>query len=332
MIFGDYDSMDSNDLKKKIEELEAKLEETQARLSFVMTAIDNLPNPIFIKDEELRFFHFNKAYSEFFGMTPEEYFGKTVLDLDYIPMEDRIRYNDEDSRLIQTGAIKNYDVDFLCADGKLHPSFYWSRGVHDEKTGKRGIIGEIVDISTERNLQTDLSRTLDDLQSANSKLERAMEIDAGTGIFNRFLLNKIIGEIAHRRTQEVRMTCALLADLDHFKRVNDSFGHLKGDEVLMQFANIIKTECRADDMPIRYGGDEFLLVLSKASEEIGYAVAERIRSRCESEIILPDGSPQTVSIGICRVGDSQNLESVIHKLDNALYEAKQEGRNRVVGA
>ena len=324
--------MDSSGLTKRIEELEAKLAAAEERLSFVMTAIDNLPNPIFIKDDDLRLFHFNKAYSEFFGMTPEEYFGKTVLDLEYIPMEDRIRYNNEDTRLVQNAAIKNYDVDFLCADGKLHPSFYWSRGIYDEKSGRRGIIGEIVDISKERNLQTDLSRTLDDLQFANSKLEKAMEIDAGTGIFNRFLLNKVIGELAERKTRDVRMTCALLADLDHFKRVNDDFGHLKGDEVLMQFANIIKSECRTDDMPIRYGGDEFLLILTKASEEIGFAVAERIRSRCESEIILPDGSPLTVSIGITRVGDSQDLESVITRLDHALYEAKQEGRNRVVNA
>ena len=325
--------MSENDnLEKRISELEAELAALKRKHSFVMTALDNLPNPIFIKDEELRFFFFNQSYSRFFGMEPEKYFGTTVLDLDYLPMEDRVKFNEEDARLMRENAIKNYTQDFLGSDGEIHPSFYWSRGVLDESTGARGIIGEIVDITDERNLQLNLAQTLTKLQDANEKLEKTMEIDAGTGIYNRVLLNRLIGELALRKTAEYRTSCALLCDLDHFKRVNDSFGHLKGDAVLTQFADIIKSECRSDDMPIRYGGDEFLLLLHKATGEVGVAVAERIRERCESEIILPDGNPITVSIGVALVGDSQNLEAVIYKLDNALYKAKEQGRNRVVKA
>ena len=321
---------EQNSFENRIRELEEALAALQKKYSFVMTALDNLPNPIFIKDDELRFFFFNKAYSKFFGMEPEKYFGTTVLDLDYLPMEDRVKFNEEDARLMRQNAIKNYTQDFMGSDGVVHPSFYWSRGVLDETTGAQGIIGEIVDITDERNLQLNLAQTLIKLQDANEKLEKTMEIDAGTGIYNRVLLNRLIGELALRKTVEYRTTCALLCDLDHFKRVNDSFGHLMGDTVLSQFAEIIKSECRSDDMPIRYGGDEFLLLLHKATGEIGVAVAERIRERCESEIILPDGSPITVSIGVAIVGDSQNLEGVISRLDNALYKAKEQGRNCVV--
>ena len=321
--------MRNSEYENRIAELEAELASVKRRLSYIMTAIDNLPNPIFIKDEGARFLFFNKKYAESFGMAPEKYIGATVLDLDYLPMEDRIRYQSEDVALIEDGRIKNYDVDFAFVDGKLHPSFYWSRGVHDTATGQRGIIGEIVDISKERELQRDLEKALEDMSKIKDRLEQSVEIDAGTGVYNRVLLNRIIGDIAARKSAKASVTSALLCDLDRFKQVNDSFGHLRGDEVLQQVADIIKSECRSEDLPIRYGGDEFLLLLFEAGEKDACAVAERIRKRCETEIKLSDGRVQTLSIGVSAIGEDEDMETVISRLDGALYRAKESGRNRV---
>ena len=83
-------------IQQQDEQLRAELERLQARYDFLLAAVDNLPNPIFMKDEDARFFFFNKAYSEFFNMKRSEYIGKSVLDLDYLPPEDRERYQSED--------------------------------------------------------------------------------------------------------------------------------------------------------------------------------------------------------------------------------------------
>ena len=316
------------ELEKEISRLKDELAALKKRHSFMMTALENLPNPIFIKDEGARFLFFNKRYSEVFGMTREEYLGKSVLDLDYLPMEDRKRYQAEDTELIRTGSVLSFEVDFDFADGEKHPSFYWSRGVHDDEGGSRGLIGEIVDISKERDLSKSLDQLVRELRQTNLKLKKMAEIDAGTGIFNRTLLNRKSLEMEEQKM--IHVTCALMADLDHFKRVNDLYGHIKGDEVLSRFAAILQSVCRDNDIPIRYGGEEFLLFLNDATLEVGKAVAERIRKRCEEEIKLSDGSPVTVSIGVSLIDNKRNLQENIAKLDHNLYLAKASGRNRIV--
>lgn len=323
------DMDEHEELRRENQRLKEELAALEANYSFLVAAMDGLPNPIFMKDEGAHFFFFNERYAESFGMTREKYLGKSVLDLDYLPKADRVRYQEEDTELIRSEGLLSYEVDFTFADGKTHPSFYWSKGIHDKETGRRGLIGEIVDISQERRLRKALDTLVKDLQDANLKLIKMVELDVGTGLYNRTLLNKKSEEMGHGNVSSV-MTCGLMADLDHFKRVNDRFGHIEGDRVLAHFAAILKSECRNGDLPIRYGGEEFLLFLSDASLDVGRAVAERIRKRCESEISLPDGEPVTVSIGVSIIDDGMDLQSNIVRLDRNLYLAKRQGRNRVV--
>ncbi|MBR0163293.1 MAG: diguanylate cyclase [Lachnospiraceae bacterium] len=312
----------------KEKQLKKELRQLRKQYDFLVAALDNLPNPIFMKDEEAKFLFFNKRYAEAFGMKREEYVGKSVLDLEYLPPVDRERYQEEDTALIRSGEEVSYEKDFDFADGEVHPSLYWSKGVHDPVSGAQGLIGEIVDISKERHLRESLNESLEKLRLTNLKLEEMNKIDAGTGVYNRTLLNKKSLEMTYRKSRGE--SCALMADLDHFKRVNDLYGHIKGDEVLSQFAEILKSECREKDVPIRYGGEEFLLFLNDASLESGLQVAERIRARCEKEIRLPDGDPITVSIGVALMDAKKNLQDNIRRLDDNLYLAKHRGRNRVV--
>ena len=314
--------------ENEIDELKARLRDLQDRYDFLMAALENLPNPIFLKDEGARFLFFNRRYSEVFGMNREDYLGKSVLDLDYLPEEDRSKYQKEDLGLIENGHVISYEKDFDFSDGNRHPSLYWSKGVHDPVSGKKGLIGEIVDISKERHLRESLDRTVEKLRRTNRKLEKLAEIDVGTGIYNRTQLNKQELEMANRHSGV--QNCALMADLDHFKRVNDLYGHIKGDEILARFATILKDECRENDVPIRYGGEEFLLFLNNANLTTGEMVAERIRRRCEEEIMLPNGDAITVSIGVAMMDDNLNLQGNIAKLDHNLYIAKNSGRNCVI--
>ena len=100
-----------------------------------------------MKDAEARFLFFNDQYARAFGMRRADYIGKTVLDLEYLPEADRERFQSEDVDLIRQEAELSYESDFTFSDDMSHYALYWSTGVHDKKTGRRGLVGEIVDIS-----------------------------------------------------------------------------------------------------------------------------------------------------------------------------------------
>lgn len=125
----------------------------------------------------------------------------------------------------------------------------------------------------------------------------------------------------------------VLFDLDHFKRINDTYGHPAGDEVLRRVAERISATVRAEDLFARYGGEEFAVLLREASGPQALIAAERLRSAIADRPIVVDGQPLpvTISVGVAILGqgDTDRPESLIDAADRALYRAKREGRNRV---
>ena len=317
---------------QEIEHLRKELHDLQARYDFLLAAVDHLPNPIFLKDKDARFFFFNKAYSDFFNMKRDDYIGKTVLDLDYLPQEDRERFQSEDLKRISGLDIVSYDTVFQTADGIDHPSYYWSRGFRDDVSGSQGLAGEIVDISKERALQKSLDSALAELKSSHEKLRAVAEIDHVSGLYNRSVLWDKGKELVGEDAGPFPHACMIMVDLDHFKDVNDKFGHLKGDETLALFATILRKECRPSDLPVRYGGDEFLVILNNIELKNAIRVAERIRARSEKELTLPEGGHITISIGVVEINPSEDFEKNLSRLDKHLYEAKARGRNCVVSS
>lgn len=159
--------------------------------------------------------------------------------------------------------------------------------------------------------------------------------DALTGLANRRMaMARLEGAIAFARRQ--RQPLALLAfDLDHFKRINDSFGHMQGDRVLVASAHAIDAELRRGDLGARIGGEEFIAILPGADLTAAAAVAERIRARIADTRVDTDeghGIRFTISGGIATLGDSDNASSLLSRADATLYRAKQEGRNRIATA
>jgi diguanylate cyclase (GGDEF)-like protein len=148
-------------------------------------------------------------------------------------------------------------------------------------------------------------------------------------------------ELARCRRERTPLTC-LMIDVDHFKAVNDRFGHLAGDEVLRQLAQCVSGEVRGSDISARYGGEEFIVLLPGTPIAAGFVLAERIRAVVAAEPVeLPDGThlPVTVSIGVAEQSpapDERDLKGVAERLvalaDLALYEAKAAGRNAVARA
>jgi diguanylate cyclase (GGDEF)-like protein len=127
-----------------------------------------------------------------------------------------------------------------------------------------------------------------------------------------------------------------MADLDHFKQVNDNYGHLAGDAVLRKVGKIFNETLRSIDTAGRYGGEEFLIILDNTGEQEAEQTAERIRKAVEESRITRDGKTiqVTISIGVATICDMVSMDDgqLIGIADKALYEAKQQGRNRIVVA
>ncbi|HEX9704994.1 MAG TPA: diguanylate cyclase [Gemmatimonadales bacterium] len=163
------------------------------------------------------------------------------------------------------------------------------------------------------------------------ELEKLSVTDALTGLYNR---RHLVGTLANevQRSRRLRRTFSvLLADVDHFKRYNDTYGHLAGDSVLVKIAEILRKTTRGVDSVARYGGEEFLVMLLEAPLATALLVAERIRARVAAEEF--GGDPLSVSIGVAEYpahGDTP--EELIASADAAMYQAKGEGRNRAVAA
>jgi diguanylate cyclase (GGDEF)-like protein len=168
-------------------------------------------------------------------------------------------------------------------------------------------------------------------REGQSELERLSVTDALTGLYNRrHLMGTLANEV--QRSRRLRRTFSvLMADVDHFKRYNDTNGHLGGDAALVKVAEILRKATRGVDSVARYGGEEFLVMLLEAPLTTAAIVGERVRSRVASEPF--EGGKVTVSIGIAEYpshGDTP--EELIASADAAMYKAKSQGRDRVIAA
>jgi diguanylate cyclase (GGDEF)-like protein len=171
------------------------------------------------------------------------------------------------------------------------------------------------------------------LATAEVAQERAMT-DALTGLLNRYGLQRVLAhEYAEARRYSRPLSC-LMTDLDNFKTINDTFGHVVGDAALKQVASILTQVVRGSDMVSRYGGDEFLVLLPETDIEGADALAEKVRAAAASQT-FGDGEPRfqlTLSIGAATLTDTESGNDMIVRADLALYDAKEHGRNRVQSA
>ena len=175
-----------------------------------------------------------------------------------------------------------------------------------------------------------------DLTVKNRMLSEVSSRDALTGLYNRwFVVEKIDSEI-NRALRHGSPMSLLMLDIDHFKRINDTFGHPAGDQVLQAIGKLLRESCRVYDIPGRYGGEEFCIVLPETKVGNTTVVAERIRSRLESTE-LPCGDTSivvTASMGIAGMESGEGADilspaALIDRADRALYTAKNRGRNRI---
>lgn len=162
------------------------------------------------------------------------------------------------------------------------------------------------------------------------KAIEAAHKDPLTGVNNRASMDEVIDREVNLAIRHKTQLSLLAMDIDHFKKINDNYGHAVGDCVIKAVAEAAKTAIRSSDMVFRYGGEEFLILLSNTDRDGATLLAERLRQKIEETCIICDGThvSTTVSIGVtCTQRDSETRESLFARADAALYEAKSGGRN-----
>ncbi len=214
---------------------------------------------------------------------------------------------------------------FILKSLPVHKSRYY-RIVLQNMNHKREIGGYIItllDITDTKKLEQEL------ITSREEAYHQARH-DMLTGIPNRLYFHEMVSRNFYRLKRNTDLTmCLLMLDLDHFKNVNDTWGHDIGDLVLKELTAICSKEIRGSDIFARYGGEEFIVYLDDLNSDEGLHVAERMRRKVEVHQDWPENIHITVSIGVAEYNNEEELENLIKKADIALYKAKALGRNKV---
>jgi two-component system cell cycle response regulator len=174
----------------------------------------------------------------------------------------------------------------------------------------------------------------DQFLATQRRLREQATRDSLTGLWNRAVILDILQREHTRGRREGHRMAVIMADIDHFKKINDSLGHLAGDCVLRQIAQRLQTAVRPYDAVGRYGGEEFLVVLPRCETDISLALAQRLRRCVSAEPVNVAGQtvPVTISLGVAAWDGEASAPEVLRLVDEAMYRAKSEGRNRAVAA
>lgn len=171
------------------------------------------------------------------------------------------------------------------------------------------------------------ARDRDEMERKHKNLRRLVRYDPLTGLLNRVVLNELVSRPDIQEWTRQNDYGLLLLDIDHFKKINDTYGHLHGDEVLRAVADVVRASIRTGDMALRYGGEEVLIILPSTPPAGIREVAQRIS---ESVAALSLGHPLTVSMGMAMGKAGAEPRTVFARADQALYRAKSQGRDQLV--
>jgi diguanylate cyclase (GGDEF)-like protein len=207
----------------------------------------------------------------------------------------------------------------------------------DVPVGSRSEVGYLTEVFNDmvarlRQGREELASINETLRQKNVELHEISITDSLTRLYNRKHLMETLDREVTRSERYSHPFSLLIIDIDHFKKYNDTYGHLAGDEVLRRLASVFKETIRSSDYAARYGGEEFIIILPEISPEQGVEAAERIRRKVAEQRFEGDGEAieVTISVGVASYPENgEDAETVIRNADEALYEAKKLGRNQV---
>ena len=287
--------------------LEAQLREERDLSDAI---IRSLPGVFYLLDDQGRFQRWNRNLERVTERSAEELFQAPAWSL--FDPRDSHRIQKAIETVFRDGSFE-IDAEFKTPSGSSIP-FHFT-GLRVELAGRQYLTGAGVDISTRKALEADLRHR------ANH--------DALTGLVNRHHFENILRHELTRSERYGTPVALITLDIDHFKAINDRFGHLIGDEVLRRFAASLKDRIRATDTLARWGGEEFMILLPQTDAHNGMLMAEAVRALI-AETPMPGPGRITLSAAVTIHRDGESRHELLRRLDEALYRAKREGRNRVV--
>ena len=321
--------------RQRQQALQEQLKTNEERYRGLFTSMDNgfALNEIICdsngKPIDYRFIEVNPAFEKVSGMPREKLIGKRAKE---------VLQNTEDDWLEQFGEVA------LTGQPKRFERFsqktcrWFATDSYCPAPGKFAVVTQ--EITERKQMEIALSKAnvqlrekFEEISKLQDKLREQATRDPLTGLYNRRYLDETLERELSRAKRENYQLCLVLIDLDFFKKVNDTYGHLAGDEVLKTFAALMHDNSRQGDVPCRYGGEEFLLMLPKMPTETAVERANLLREKFAATTI-PFGEAQirtTLSIGIAIFPDHGSAaDELTNNADQALYIAKSEGRNRAV--
>lgn len=188
---------------------------------------------------------------------------------------------------------------------------------------------EFLDHCREHEIRRNLEIEIKEKERLENTLRNLAETDSLTGDINRRKFMEIFEDELKRAFRYHRPLCLLILDVDHFKKINDSYGHMQGDRAIQHLSKVVSEELRSSDTFARIGGEEFAIILPETDTPSGVIVSEKLRKKVESSSMQTE-TPFTISLGIAGYERGMTIDDLYAKADIALYRAKKAGRNRTM--
>jgi len=311
--------------------VEKELQESENRFRTTLQEVQSIAVQGYTTDGIIQYW--NNASESLYGYSASEAIGKNLLEL-IIPPEIQDEVQRDVKRMAESGhPIPMAELSLMRKDGS-RVSVYSSHVIVPRPGKTPELFCLDVDLTQRKQAEKELEAANAELQAALIREKELAHTDMLTGVNNRRNLYELAAhelDIARRYRQPLSL---LMFDLDHFKQVNDTFGHAVGDQILVQVTQAARAELRSADTIGRYGGEEFAILLPITTAQQAFSLAERIReSVAQTRVTTPLGEAAvTLSIGIVELqsqtGEDETVDDLIRRADQAMYAAKQSGRNR----
>lgn len=333
----------SRQLKREIaaqEEAHRQLTKSEEHSRFML---ENSADTFWELDPHFRFTYVSEADFRTRGFEASQVIGETLFsmltpDSSHKVQEGIVIRQQAEQRGEVTGPMR-FEFEIYCKDGSTVWAESHSMPLRDTAGNIIGFHGVTRDITEQKRHRTELlqvneqlARQLQEIQELQSRLQEQAIRDALTGLFNRRYLDETLPRELSCAKRDGYPLAVIMVDIDHFKQINDTYGHPGGDEVLKSLGDIFRKGAREGDISCRYGGEEFVIALPRMGIETALARAEKWRTEVDA-LLVRHGDLHirfTISAGVSAYPDhATDHESLIDCADRALYIAKGDGRNRV---
>ncbi|WP_088186779.1 sensor domain-containing diguanylate cyclase [Desulfosporosinus sp. FKA] len=294
--------------------------------------IENIKDVIWEMNMDFVFTFVSPNVHDMLGYEVEEIVGRKMPD--FLIEESRNYFFNESTprtkRRIDgdTEGIFLYDVQFICKNGLVK----WVQVSAKPMFGAKkfmGYIGSTRDITETKEYESQLKEYIEELRTLNSKLEKMATLDVLTGAYNRRKFDDDLNALIVEKEKHGIIFSLIFFDLDHFKTINDCYGHKTGDIVLRQISELVLKNIRTTDRLFRWGGEEFIILLNGSNFKNAKKVAGKLWRIIQNHD-FGISRKITISMGVGEYKLGETTDQIIIRLDTALLKAKSEGRNRVI--